>query len=85
MVDLLVQTSLDYLLFILKILIIFFTKQATLIRRRSTVLSLPTQLLFSSLSVVKPNGVDCRFEYCRYAVRDPAECLHADNDKCHYF
>jgi hypothetical protein len=44
-VELLVLTSLDQLLFILKILFTFFTKQATLMRR-STVLSLPLQLVF---------------------------------------
>jgi hypothetical protein len=45
MVDLLVLTSLDQLIFILKILFTFDTKQAILIRR-STVLSLPLQLVF---------------------------------------
>ncbi len=45
-VDLLVLTSLDQLILLLKILFIFFfTKQATLMRR-STVLSLPFQLVF---------------------------------------
>jgi len=44
-VDLLVLTSLDQLIFILKILFSFLTKQATLMRR-STVLILPTQLVF---------------------------------------
>jgi len=44
-VDLLIQTSLDQLLFILKILFTFFTKQSTLMRR-STVLSLPPQVKF---------------------------------------
>jgi hypothetical protein len=44
-VDLLVLTSLDLLVFILKILFSFFTKQATLMTR-STVLSLPPQLVF---------------------------------------
>jgi hypothetical protein len=43
--DLLVLTSLDQLLFILKILFMYLTKQATL-SRRSTVLSLPCQLVF---------------------------------------
>jgi hypothetical protein len=38
-------TSLDQLVFILKILFTSFTKQGTLMRR-STVLSLPTQLAF---------------------------------------
>jgi hypothetical protein len=41
-VDLLVLTSFEHLIFILKILFTFFTKQATLIRR-STVLRLPLQ------------------------------------------
>jgi hypothetical protein len=45
MFDLLVLTSLDQLLFILKILFNFITKQATS-TRRSTVLSLPLQLGF---------------------------------------
>jgi len=44
-VNLLVLTSLDQLIFKLKILFTFFTKQATLMRR-STVLSLPLQLVF---------------------------------------
>ncbi len=44
-VNLLVLTSLDQLLFKLKILWTFFTKQATLMRR-SSVLSLPPQLVF---------------------------------------
>ncbi len=44
-VDLLVLTSLHQLLLMLKILFTFFTKQPTLIRR-STVLSLPPQLVF---------------------------------------
>ncbi len=44
-VNLLVPTSLDRLLFILKILFTFFTKQPTSIRR-SIVLSLPPQLVF---------------------------------------
>jgi hypothetical protein len=44
-VDLLVLTSLDQLIFILKILFSFLTKQATLMRR-STVPSLPPQLEF---------------------------------------
>jgi hypothetical protein len=45
MVDLLVLISLEDLLFILKILLSFFTKQAALIRR-STVLCLLSQLIF---------------------------------------
>jgi hypothetical protein len=44
-VDLLVLTSLDQLIFKLKILFAFVTKQATLMRR-STVLSLPLQIVF---------------------------------------
>jgi len=44
-VDLLALTSLDKLFFMLKILFNFVTKQATLMRR-STVLSLPHQLVF---------------------------------------
>ncbi len=44
-VDLLVITSLDELLLDLTILLTFFTKKATLMRR-STVLSLPPQLVF---------------------------------------
>ncbi len=46
-VDLLVLTSLDQLLFILKILLTFFTKQATFMRR-STVLRLPPQLVWNN-------------------------------------
>ncbi len=44
-VDLLVLTILDQLIFKLKVFFSFLTKQATL-RRRSTVLSLPPQLVF---------------------------------------
>ncbi len=51
-VDLLELTSLDQLLFILKILLTFFTKQPTLMRR-STVLSLPIQLEFPGDKVRK--------------------------------
>jgi hypothetical protein len=54
-VDLLVLTSLDQLLFLLKILFTLFTKQATLMRR-STVPSLPFQLGFPGLSkVIQPS------------------------------
>jgi len=49
-VDLLVLTSLDLLVFKLKIIFSFFTKQATLMRR-STVLSLPPQLVFPGWGV----------------------------------
>jgi hypothetical protein len=49
MVDLLVLTSSDMLLFKLKILFTCVTKQTTL-RRRSTVLSLPLQLVFPALT-----------------------------------
>ncbi len=49
-VDLLVLTSLDKLLFILKILFAFFTKQATFMRR-STVLSIHLQLVFPGWTV----------------------------------
>jgi hypothetical protein len=45
MVDLLVLTSLDQLIFVLKILFTLVSKQATLMRR-SAVLSLPLQLVF---------------------------------------
>ncbi len=45
-VDLLVLTSLDQFLFILKILLNFFTKEANTLMRRSVVLSLPPQLVF---------------------------------------
>jgi hypothetical protein len=44
-VDLLVQTSLDQVLSILKILFSYITKEATLVRK-SIVLSLPFQLVF---------------------------------------
>jgi hypothetical protein len=49
-VDLLVLTSLDQLLLILKTLLTFFTKQASL-RRRSTLLSLPLQLVFPGFTI----------------------------------
>jgi hypothetical protein len=45
LVDLLVLTSLDQLIFVLKCLIIFVTKQSPFMRR-STVLSLSLQLVF---------------------------------------
>jgi hypothetical protein len=51
MVDLLVLTSLDQLIFILKILFNFVTEQATL--TRSTVLSLPPQLEFLALTITE--------------------------------
>ncbi len=47
-VDLLVLTSLDKLILILKIIFLFFTKQASLIRR-STALSLPPKLVFPGI------------------------------------
>jgi hypothetical protein len=50
-VDLLVQTSLDSNLYKLKILFTFFTKQATLMRR-STVLSLPPQLVSPAVKII---------------------------------
>ncbi len=49
-VDLLVLASLDQLVLKLKILFSFFTKLATLIRR-STILSLPHQLVFPDWGV----------------------------------
>jgi len=52
-VDLLVLTSLVQLLFILKIFFTFFTKQVTLMRR-STVQSLPPQLVFPGKILVRP-------------------------------
>jgi hypothetical protein len=51
-VDLLVLTSLCQLVFILKILFSFFTKQATLMRS-STVLSLPLSLVFLGWEILK--------------------------------
>jgi hypothetical protein len=48
-VDLLALTSLDQLLFTLKILFFFITKQATL-TRRSMVLSLPVKLVFPGIA-----------------------------------
>ncbi len=45
-VDLLIPTSLDQLVSKLKIVFSFFTKQATFLMRRPTVLSLPPQLVF---------------------------------------
>jgi hypothetical protein len=57
--DLLVVTSLDNLLLILKTFFYFFTKQATLLRR-STVLRLPLQSVFpaSALTFVIEEGVN---------------------------
>ncbi len=71
-VDLLVLTSLDQLLFTLKILFTFLTKQAT-IMRKSTVLSLSPQLVFPGLwqrSVfdhVSQKGTIC-------IINDQAQC-----------
>ncbi len=45
MIDLLVQTHLDQLIFILEMLVTYVTKLVTLMRR-STVPSLPLQLVF---------------------------------------
>jgi hypothetical protein len=50
MVDLHALTSLDQLLFYNENVVYFFTKQATLMRR-STVLSLPQQLVFPDLTL----------------------------------
>ncbi len=49
-IDILAQTSLDPLIFKLKKLFTLVTKQATLIRR-STVLSLPLQLVFPMFGI----------------------------------
>ncbi len=53
-VDLLIRTSLDQLLLILKISFTLFTKHATLIRR-STVLRHPLRLVFHVLGVMAPH------------------------------
>ncbi len=53
--DLLVLTSLDQLLFVLKILLTFFSRQATSMRR-SSVLSLPSQLAFHGQSCKQWNS-----------------------------
>jgi hypothetical protein len=50
-VDLLVSNTLDQYIFILKIISTFVTKQGTL-RRRSTVLSHPLQLVFPASSIL---------------------------------
>jgi hypothetical protein len=60
-VHLLVLTTLDQLLFILKALFTSFTKQATLMRR-STVLSLPLQLVSPDKTVGASNPLDSFFE-----------------------
>jgi hypothetical protein len=52
-VGLLVPTNLYQMLFLLKILFAFGTKRATLMRR-STVLSLPIQLVFPAFTYIKP-------------------------------
>jgi hypothetical protein len=54
-VDLLVLTSLDHLVILLKILITFYTKQAT-IMRRSTALSLPYQLVVPGVVYSTPGA-----------------------------
>jgi hypothetical protein len=64
-VDLLVLTSLEQLTLILKILFSFFTKQATLIRR-STVQSVPPQLVFPGPLVVL--SINCSTTSEQYQV-----------------
>jgi hypothetical protein len=59
MVGLLVLTSLDQLLFTLKISFTLFKQQATLIRS-STVLSLPPQLVFPDVKLAKILIIICR-------------------------
>jgi hypothetical protein len=59
MVDLLVLTSIDQLLFTLKISFTLFKQQATLIRR-STVLCLPPQLVFPDVKLAKILIIICR-------------------------
>ncbi len=49
-IDLLVLTSFDQLLVLLKILFTYLTKQLTLMRRSTVLLSLPLQLEFPALS-----------------------------------
>ncbi len=75
-VDLLVLTSLDQLLFILKILFTYVTKQAATLMRRSTVLSLPLQLVFPVKGLSKYMGTiyllsvritDCVYP-CLYSI-----------------
>ncbi len=60
-VDLLVLTSLDQLIFILKILFTFITKQLTLLRR-STVLCLPLQLVFPGRAIAVLSRVTSLFK-----------------------
>ncbi len=61
-VDLLVLARKDLLLLILKILLAFLTKQATLMRG-STVLSLPPLLVFPGLAIWIPKDNNC-FLFC---------------------
>jgi hypothetical protein len=57
-IDLLVLTSFNELVFILRILFTLFTKQATLMRR-STILNLPLQLVFPGVTYGRGKISDC--------------------------
>ncbi len=69
-------TILDQLLFTLKLLFIFATKQATLMRR-STVLSLPLRLVFPGVIYM------CAFEIVREKVHACVfVCVWGGGEKC---
>jgi hypothetical protein len=68
-VDLLLLTSLAQLLFVLKILFTFFKKQGTL-KRRSTILSLPTQLVFPGK---KHKAVHLKYSFMIQSVKASAQ------------
>jgi hypothetical protein len=63
--DPLALTYLDQLLFLLKILFTFLTKQATLMRRL-TVLSLPPQLVFPDLAYFAPPSMTNKKVFIAY-------------------
>ncbi len=62
-VDLLILTSLDELIFILKMFVTFFTKQAALMRR-SSVLNLPLQSVFPGAGNTKGGSITVPLTSC---------------------
>ncbi len=70
MVDLLVPTSLDQLIFILKCFFTLLKKQATL-TRRSTVLSFPLQLVFPGETIQVSEGKSAACFCCQVAAWFP--------------
>jgi hypothetical protein len=85
-VDLPVLTSLDQFIFILITLFIFFTKQTTLMRR-STVLSLPLQLVFPDMGIRKVITLEWVYRMYPYLGTEGryTKCLYTEcrYTKCH--